>query len=59
MIAQAAVTAMPTMKATGIRPAGRPASTARGLNGSRAAGGGPDSFTVSSLLREGPLTGCG
>ena len=50
-IAHATVTAMPTMKATGVRPAGRPASTALGLNGSPAAGGGPDSFTVSSLLR--------
>src|ERR1700722_11412750 len=56
-IAQAAVTAMPTMKPPGVRPAGRPASTARGLNGSPAAGDGPDSFTVSSLLRGGTVPG--
>ena len=55
-IAHAAVTAMPTMKATGVRPAGRPARPALGLNGSLAAGGGPDSLTVSSLLRRCRLT---
>src|ERR1700722_1033445 len=38
------------MNPPGARPAGRPARTARGLNGSPAAGDGPDSFTGSSLL---------
>src|ERR1700691_2164354 len=42
-IAQAAVTAVPTMNPTGVRPGGRPARTARGLNGHPAAGGRLDS----------------
>ena len=52
-IAQAAVTAMPTMNPAGVRPGVRSASTARGSNGSPAAGGRVDSLMGGSLLRAG------
>src|ERR1700761_7774520 len=51
-IAQVAVTAVPMMSATGVRPGGRPARTARGSNGAPA--GGAESYMGGSLTGPAP-----
>jgi hypothetical protein len=56
-IAQAAVAAVPTISATGVRPGARPARTALGSNGAPAAGVRLDSVMGGSLLPEDAVRG--